>query len=48
MMVDGVVSGSTVSVREVAKEWTVGRGLAATAQDPLTEEAKTKIHLYLH
>lgn len=48
MMDDGVVPDNTVSVREVIKEWTVGRGLAATAQDLHTEGAKPRIPLYQH
>lgn len=44
MMDDGVAQGSTVSVRELAKVGTVGRGLAATAQAPRMEEAKARMH----
>lgn len=44
MMGDGVVPGSIVSGRELAKVETVGRGLAAIAPVLHTEEAKARIH----
>lgn len=43
-MDDDVGLGNTVSVRELAKVGTGGRGLAATAQAPRMEEAKTRMH----
>lgn len=43
-MDDGVALGSTVSVRELAKAGTGGRGLVATAQAPRMEEAKARMH----